>query len=114
VEKKLLILIGASHLSNVADKLNTDKWEIINMCQRGFRITDTTVGELVRKLVEETMIQDHNDVTAIIQLLDNSVFLVGGPGGTRHLPRRGADGTYHVDGVCTLRTNRQCGIWSAS
>ncbi len=40
-----------------------------------------------------------SDVTAIIQLLDNSVFLVGGPGGTRHLPRRDTDGIYHVDGV---------------
>jgi hypothetical protein len=99
VEKKLLILIGASHLSNVADKLNTDKWEIVNLCQRGFRVSDASVGELVRKLAADTTIQEYGDVTAIIQLLDNSVFLVGGPGGTRHLPRRDTDGTYHVDGV---------------
>jgi hypothetical protein len=99
VEKKLLILIGASHLSNVADKLNTDKWEIVNLCQRGFRVSDTSVGELVRKLAANTTIQEYGDVTAIIQLLDNSVFLVGGPGGTRHLPRCDTDGTYHVDGV---------------
>jgi hypothetical protein len=99
VEKKLLILIGASHLSNVADKLNTDQWEIINLCQRGFRVSDATVGEQVRKLAADTTIQKYNDVTAIIQLLDNSVFLVGGPGGLRHLPRRDTDGIYHVDGV---------------
>ncbi len=83
----------------MADKLDNDKWEIINLCQRGFRITDASVGELVRQILEEKKIQEYNEVTAVIQLLDNSVFLVGGPGGTRHLPRRDTDGTYHVDGV---------------
>jgi hypothetical protein len=36
--------------------------------------------------------------TVILQLYDNSVFLVGGAGGTRHLPVRDATRVYHVDG----------------
>jgi hypothetical protein len=85
-EKKLLLLIGTSHLSSIADHLNSKKWEIVNMCQRGYRITDATVAELTRLVQEEKKLQEYGDITAVIQLLDNSVFQVGGPGGTRHLP----------------------------
>jgi hypothetical protein len=44
-------------------------------------------------------LNEHEDVTAVIQLLDNSVFQVGGPGGTRHLPIADSCGTCHIDGA---------------
>ncbi len=34
----------------------------------------------------------------VLQLFDNSVYLVGTPGGEKHLPRRDRHGAYHIDG----------------
>jgi hypothetical protein len=42
------------------------------------------------------------DCVAIIQLYNNSVYQVGGPGGTRHLPVADNCGRYHVDGPLLL------------
>jgi hypothetical protein len=39
--------------------------------------------------------QDHSHG---FQLYDNSVYLVGGPGGEKHHPIWDARGTYHIDG----------------
>jgi hypothetical protein len=36
--------------------------------------------------------------TVVLQLFDNSVYIVGGPGGEKRLPGRDRLGTYHVDG----------------
>jgi hypothetical protein len=44
-------------------------------------------------------LQEHEDVTAVIQLLDNSVFQVGGPGGTHHLASADSCGICHIDGA---------------
>ncbi len=41
---------------------------------------------------------DLKDAVCILQLFDNSIYMVGGPGGVRHLPARDSAGTYHVDG----------------
>jgi hypothetical protein len=42
------------------------------------------------------------DYVVIIQLFDNSVYQVGGPGSTRHLPIADTRGRYHVDGPLLL------------
>jgi hypothetical protein len=41
---------------------------------------------------------DLTDAVCVLQLYDNNVYLVGGPGGVRHLPVRDSAGRYHVDG----------------
>ncbi len=41
---------------------------------------------------------DLKEAVCVLQLYDNSVYLVGGPGGVRHLPVRDSAGRYHVDG----------------
>jgi hypothetical protein len=68
-DKKLLLLLGASHLQNMAGHLNHEKWEIVVLCQ-----TDATVAGLMRKVQDEKKLQEYEDITAVIQLLDNSVF----------------------------------------
>ncbi len=55
--------------------------------------------ELVRIVERDKRLEEHENVTAVIQLLDNSVFHVGGPGGTRHLPSDDSCGTCHIDGA---------------
>jgi hypothetical protein len=41
-------------------------------------------------------------VTVVLQRYDNSVFLVGGAGSTRHLPVHDSNGIHHVDGKLVL------------
>jgi hypothetical protein len=41
---------------------------------------------------------DLKSSVCVLQLYDNSVYLVGGPGGVKHLPARDPTGKYHVDG----------------
>ncbi len=36
--------------------------------------------------------------TVILQLFDNSIYMVGGQGGKKTLPKRDQGGTYHIDG----------------
>jgi hypothetical protein len=40
-----------------------------------------------------------SECTAILQLYDNSVYQVGGPGGVRHLPTCDRQGRYHIEGT---------------
>jgi hypothetical protein len=45
---------------------------------------------------------DWNTATVVLQLFDNSVYLVSTPGGEKHLPRRDRHGSYHIDGDLTV------------
>jgi hypothetical protein len=96
--KQTLLLIGASHLNRIADRIDMDKWEVINLCSPGFRITDSTVASLTKRVEELGSSVQLENCTAILQLYDNTVYQVGGPGGVRHLPLPDRCGTYHING----------------
>jgi succinate dehydrogenase flavin-adding protein (antitoxin of CptAB toxin-antitoxin module) len=96
--KKPLLLLGASHLGNIAPYLDSDKWEIVNLCRRGFRINDFSISELAQQSLDVLKQLARDDVTAVIQLLDNSVYQVIGSDGTKYLPRADTLGVYHIDG----------------
>jgi hypothetical protein len=97
-QKNQLLLIGSSHLRRAAVHLDSSKWEIIDLCTGGFRINDKNVSEAIEKV--DTLKSDGllRDYVAIIQLFDNSVYQVGGPGGNRHLPVSDSRGRFHIDG----------------
>jgi hypothetical protein len=97
--KKPLLLIGASHLSNIAPHLDTDKWEIVDLCRRGFRINNFSIAELTQRAVDVIKQLGRDDITVVIQLLDNSVYQVTGTDGTKYLPRADTLGVYHIDGA---------------
>jgi hypothetical protein len=101
-QKKQLLLIGSSHLRRTAVHLDTSKWEVIDLCSGGFRINDKSVSDAIAKV--DTLKKDGmlSDYVAIIQLFDNSVYQVGGPGGTRHLPVSDNTGNFHIDGPLLL------------
>jgi hypothetical protein len=98
VTKKQLLLIGSSHLRRITEHLDTEKWDLHELCSGGFRISDYSVAELTAKVDTLKKSDLLKDCTAIIQLYDNSVYQVGGPGGTRHLPVSDTRGHYHIDG----------------
>jgi hypothetical protein len=100
--KKQLLLVGSSHLHLITEHPDTGKWEIFDLSSGGFRISDHSVAELTTKVDTLRSNETLKDCTAIVQLYDNSVYLVGGPGGTRHLPVADTYGRYHVDGPLLL------------
>ncbi len=93
-----LVLIGASHLAKTARCLNSELWNIFDLTQPGLRINGPSVIEMMDKVKELASQIDIDKVTVILQLFDNSVYMVGGPGGEKRLPGRDRHGTYHIDG----------------
>jgi hypothetical protein len=81
--KKQLLLVGSSHLCHIAEQLDTSKWEIFNLCSGRFRITNHSVAEITAKVDSLKRDNTLSDCIMIVQLYDNSVYQVGGPGGTR-------------------------------
>jgi hypothetical protein len=92
-----LVLVGASHLGNLARFLDTPEWQVYDLTTPGWKITESNV---TAKTAEITSLGDQialENATIILQLYDNSVFLVGGAGGTKSLPVRDDRGRYHIN-----------------
>jgi hypothetical protein len=97
-----LLLLGSSHLKRIAGSLDTDKFEVIDLCKAGFRVSEANVKALVAKLESELLVSDMDNLTILVQLLDNSVYQVGGPGGVRYLPEADQYGHYHITGTLQI------------
>jgi hypothetical protein len=81
-----LVVIGASHLRNVASLISTSDWQVFDLTTPGWRITDHAINKKTDEIIKLGEQIELEKATVILQLYDNSVFLVGGTGGTRHLP----------------------------
>jgi hypothetical protein len=57
---------------------------------------------MVTVLTETANAVDWASATVILQLFDNSVYMVNGPGGENFLPRRDKKGLYHIEGSLTV------------
>jgi hypothetical protein len=93
-----LVLLGASHLSKIRKHLNVELWNVIILTKPGWRISAETVGDLVAEVTKTAASVNWDAATIILQLFDNSIFMVGGQGGEKTLPRKDQTGTYHIDG----------------
>jgi hypothetical protein len=93
-----LILIGASHLGNIARHINQDHWNVIDLTRPGWRVTSDNVSDLVAEVTATAANINIDNASVILQLLDNSVYMVRGPGGETRLPGKDRQGRYHVDG----------------
>jgi hypothetical protein len=97
-DRKDLVLIGASHLANIGKHLNPELWKITDLTTPGWRINDNSVASLITALTETAGAVDWATATVILQLYDNSVYMVSGPRGEKFLPRKDKKGTYHIEG----------------
>jgi hypothetical protein len=79
-----LVLIGASHLARIVRHLDTETWKITDLTKPGWRISTDSVVETITALKDADVVWD--SATVILQLFDNSVYMVGGPGGEKILP----------------------------
>jgi hypothetical protein len=93
-----LVLVGASHLRNLARFLDTQEWQVHDLTTPGWRISDHAVEQKTQEIVNLSEHIDLEKSTVILQLFDNCVFMAGGAGGTKNLPVRGHDGKFHVIG----------------
>jgi hypothetical protein len=85
-------------LSNIGKHLNPDLWKVTDLTTPGWRISDNSVASLVTALTETAGAVDWASATVILQLFDNSVYMVNGPGGEKFLPRKDKKGTHHIEG----------------
>jgi hypothetical protein len=93
-----LVLLGASHLSKIRKHLNEEQWNIFDLTKPGLRINTDTVKDLVNEVTVTAASVNWDTTTVILQLFDNSIYMVGGQGGEKTLPKRDHGGTYHIDG----------------
>jgi hypothetical protein len=94
-----LVLIGGSHLGNVAKNINQEHWKIVDLTRPGLRINGGTVPDLVERILDLSGDINMDNATVIIQVFDNSVYIYGGRTGRgeeapwkgpfRYLPHRG-------------------------
>jgi hypothetical protein len=68
----------------------------------GLRINKDTVEAMTAAVTETAAAVNWNTATVVLQLFDNSVYMVSKPGGEKQLPRKDRHGTYHIDGNLTV------------
>jgi hypothetical protein len=71
--RPIMILVGLSHLNRIADQLDANKWEVINLSMGGFRPNEDSIAEMTSRIEEIKKEGCLENCTFVIQLLDNSV-----------------------------------------
>jgi hypothetical protein len=97
-EYTALVLIGASHLRNIGQFIDQEAWKVFDLTAPNWRITNDAVQKKIAQVKDLASEIELKDAVCVLQLFDNSIYMVGGPGGVRHLPVRDSAGIYHVDG----------------
>jgi hypothetical protein len=97
-----LLLVGSSNASKMSALL-TEKGKSTGLLfSPGWTISRREVDEMAAMI--NRRVNEEDPAIVILQILDNSVFYVKTEDGSRHLPRKDADGRIHVDGeirVCS-------------
>ncbi len=93
-----LVLIGASHLANIAKHLENEKWKVTDLTKPGWLINKDTVEEMMATVTDTAAGVNLESAVVILQLFDSSVYLVNKSDGEKRLPRKDRHGTYHIEG----------------
>jgi hypothetical protein len=70
----------------------------VDLTVPGWRINTVSVERLAEKISETTAEVNWDTVTVIVQAFDNSIYMVGTPGGEKKLPEKDNLGKYHIRG----------------
>jgi hypothetical protein len=97
LKRERIIFMGSSHGSRISDEMSSN-FEVIDLTNPGWTITEKGVDELVEILKEQLENADESRTTIVYQLFDNSSFWVRKEDGSRIFPEKGEDRVYHVDG----------------
>jgi hypothetical protein len=103
------VVIGGSHGGNLARLLLQKGRKVIDLSEKGMRISAEVVEKLERRIAEagEDEPAVDEDMVVILWVMDNSLYFVEDEDGARYLPKRGDDGKYHIEGQLKLATGKQ-------
>jgi hypothetical protein len=93
-----LVLISASHLSNISKHLNLEKWKVTDLTKPGWPINKDAIEAMTAAVTATAAAVNWDTASVILQLFDSSVYMVRKPGGEKPLTRKDWQGTYHMDG----------------
>jgi hypothetical protein len=83
----------------MARLFDASEWQVYNLTTPGWRISEQNVKKKTAEIVNLGEEIELEKATIVLQLYNNnSVFLVGGSGGTKSLPIRDSAGHYHING----------------
>jgi len=103
------VVIGGSHGGNLVKVLTQKGRQVIDLSEKGMRISAEKVATLEQRIgepgEEDSAIEE--DMVIILWVLDNSLYFVEDEDGARYLPKRGEDGKYHIEGQLKLATGKQ-------
>jgi hypothetical protein len=102
-----VVMVGGSHSSLMTDEMDETCLEVMDISVRGWRLSEATVEEKARELLDIVSTTDESRTTIVYQLFDNMSYYVKKPDGTRALPGRSADGKYHVDGRLKIASREE-------
>jgi hypothetical protein len=102
MDRKDLVLIGASHLFNIIKHVNHGSWKVTDLTCPGWHFNQASVAELVERVTAMATDLNWDTADVVFQLSDNSMYLVGGPGHEKELPCKDRYYTYHNGGNLTV------------
>ena len=98
--EEIYLLVGSSNARRIAEVMQKQGRQVGVVISNNWRATKKTVEDMTQSIKEEL---ENKRYTAIVfLLLDNSVFFAQGEDGSRSLPRKEKDGTFHVEGDVTI------------
>jgi hypothetical protein len=108
------VIIGGSHGGNLCQVISKKGRRVINLTERGMRITPETVAKLETKLAEAEgaegdsgELRVEEDMVVVLWVMDNSLYFAEDEDGARNLPKRSEDGKFHIEGQVKLASGRQ-------
>jgi hypothetical protein len=94
------MIVGSSNASRLRDAL-VDKGYVCSLVfLQNWCIQHGSIDSLVQ--LAKTVMAEAEPATVILQLLDSSIYYSREPDGSRSAPRRGEDGSWHVEGELTV------------
>jgi hypothetical protein len=92
-----LVLVDTSHLRNLVRFFNAAEWQVYDLSIPGRRISEQSIQQKTAEIAKLGNQIELKNVTAGLQLYNNSVHMVGGASGTKSLPTWNASGNYHMN-----------------
>jgi len=97
------VMLGGSNCDRLGDTLQAMGKRVMKVTQSGWRPTRQaveTMVETIRENVEE-------EAVVVLKGVDNMAYYEEDEEGTRRLPRKDEEGTYHIEGKLVMAAPRQ-------
>jgi hypothetical protein len=97
------VMLGGSNCDRLGDTLQAMGKNVIKVTQSGWRPTRQAVETMVETIKEKVA----KEAVVVLMGMDNMAYYEEDEEGTRRLPRRDEEGTYHIEGKLVMAAPRQ-------